>query len=266
MWIVVCLAIVAIPIILGVLLGILVAVAAKAAGESQLSGFFTAMATACPANALASLLQFALPWLSPAIAAGAFARERERGTWDLLRSTTLGEPAIVLGKFLGTLALLWPGLLTLVLLTPFQVVWGISNVSGLGASLLSLPAMLEQTIEPIEIVTMISLAIAGQLQFWSRLLFHTSIGLFISALFHSSGAAIAVTYGAILTVRTLFWLFNAIAESLLLVFFFSQMTSATIPFLPLSLGVSAYTLVIFAAEIAATVALVGASIWYLQQV
>lgn len=264
--IVACLAIAAFPIILGALLGILVAIAANKSGEPQLSRFFTALATACPANALAALLQFSLPWLSPAIAAGAFAREREMGTWDLLRSTALGEPAIVLGKFLGSLALLWPGLLVLVLLSPFQVVWEISNFGGIGASLFSSPIAPEQISEPIAILSLIPAAIAGQLQFWSRLLFHTGIGLFVSALFHSSGAAIAVTYGAILTVRALFGLFNAIAQSLLVVFLLSQMTSTTNLLSPLSLGVSIYTLVVVAAEFMGTVALVGASIWYLQQV
>ncbi len=200
-----------------------------------------------------------MPWITPAISAGAIAREREMKTWDLLQSTTLGEPAIVLGKFFGSLALLWPALLLLLLLSPFQAIGGI-NVTAGQSVLFSLPYMAEETFDPLWLLPLTLILAAGVLKTWSRLLFHTSIGLFLSTLCQSAGTAIALTYGALLTVRAAFWLLDNLAYALF--FVFAGVMEAINWFL---FGSGTYMLLTVAAEVVGTVALLGASVWRLQQ-
>jgi hypothetical protein len=144
------------------------------------------------------LLAFALPWIAPALTAASIVRERELGTLDLLRATLLTERSIVLGKLGGCLAQLWPGIFTLALLTPFQLVW----VGGSGLSSY-LPAL--QT-DPISVaewpwVWMVVAGVAGWLGPWASLALHAAVGLFVSALARSSGAAIALSYAAIIVLR-----------------------------------------------------------------
>jgi hypothetical protein len=167
-----------------------------------------ALATGVPAVCLLSvgtwLLAFALPWIAPALTAASIVRERELGTLDLLRATLLTERSIVLGKLVGCLAQLWPGMLTLALLTPFQLVWvggsGLSSYLRLGAP----PPVL--TTDPVSVgewpwVWMVVAGVAGWLAPWASLALHAAVGLFVSALARSSGTAIALSYGAVIVLR-----------------------------------------------------------------
>jgi hypothetical protein len=165
------------------------------------------------------LLGIALPWIAPALAASTIARERELGTLDVLRATLLSERAIVLGKLMGCLAQLWPGLLLLVLLAPFQV-FGV-----LGSSALCLcPAypeaaslMLASELGVEYVILGLALQIvSGTLRPLVDVIFHTALGIFISAVVRSPGVAIAISYGAILVVRAAVWLVTSVLGAVLL--------------------------------------------------
>jgi hypothetical protein len=192
------------PALLGAVLGYSVVLALS----DSPGVLVTALATGVPAVCLLSvgtwLLAFALPWIAPALTAASIVRERELGTLDLLRATLLTERSIVLGKLGGCLAQLWPGMLTLALLTPFQLVWvggsGLSSVLRLGA-----PPPALQT-DPISVaewlwVWVVVAGVAGWLAPWASLALHAAVGLFVSALARSSGAAIALSYAAIIVLR-----------------------------------------------------------------
>ncbi len=95
------------------------------ADASEYIGLILSFAAAIPA------------WIAPALTAVAIAGERERGTFDLLRVTLLSEKDIILGKLGACLARLWPGFLVLVLLIPFQFLWG--GIDRLSSVLPALP-------------------------------------------------------------------------------------------------------------------------------
>lgn len=170
----------------------------------------------CALNGLLWLLGFALPWIVPALTASSIARERELGTLDLLRATLLSERAIVLGKLGGCVVQLWPVILTLLLLTPFRV------LGAAGGGLLT-PALLPNLMaaggfDLGQSWTWLLLAgLLGWLRPWGDLAFHAALGLFVSVPSRSSGAAVAVSYGALLVARAALWLMVSLLVPLLVV-------------------------------------------------
>jgi len=186
------------PALLGAALGYGVILALSDSPGVQVTALVTGVPAVCLLSVLTWLLAFALPWIAPALTAASIVRERELGTLDLLRATLLTERSIVLGKLVGCLAQLWPGMLTLALLTPFQLVW----VGGSGLSSY-LPAL---TTDPVSVaewpwVWMVVAGVAGWLTPWASLALHAAVGLFVSALARSSGTAIALSYGAVIVLR-----------------------------------------------------------------
>ncbi|MBN1977057.1 MAG: hypothetical protein JW918_06615 [Anaerolineae bacterium] len=165
------------------------------------------------------LLNIALPWIAPALAAATIARERELGTLDVLRTTLLSGRAIVLGKLMGCLAQLWPGLLLLVLLAPVQVVGALGGRTtclcpaypGLTMQVMSLELGVEYFIVSLAIQI-----VMGMLQPLVDVFFNLALGLFVSVLMRSSGVAIAVSYGVVLAVRVGAWLATSVLGAVVL--------------------------------------------------
>jgi len=186
------------PALLGAVLGCGVTVAFGPRPGAQLAALGSGVLGLCMLNSVTSLLAFALAWIVPALTATSLARERELGTLDLLRATLLTERAIVLGKLGGCLARLWPGVLALALLTPFQV------VRTTGSILTPYPSALMLALVSGTRWSWAGLAlagVAGALRPWSGLAFHAAVGLFVSTWSRSSGASVAVSYGAIIVTR-----------------------------------------------------------------
>jgi hypothetical protein len=180
----------------------------------------TGVPVVCLLSVVTWLLAFALPWIAPALTAATIARERELGTLDLLRATLLTERSIVLGKLAGCLARLWPGIVMLALLTPFQVAWVVwSGLFG-GLSSLYVPIVMDAGLDtelPREWLLLAVLTVVpGLLKPWCDLAFNAAAGLFVSTLTPSSGAAIAISYGAILMIRVGLWLVTSTLWPLLL--------------------------------------------------
>ncbi len=196
------------PAALGVLLGCGIAFALGDLREMRLAASASAVPGVCLLSALAGVLSSALPWLVPAFTALPIARERELGTLDLLRTTLLTERSIVLGKLGGCVVWLWPGLLTLALLTPFRLAWAFGGVTG-GLSSLAFLSVLDAGLG-LDIgdlwVWLLVAGVAGLLKPWGDLVLHAAVGLFASVLARSVGVALAVAYGAILVVRMTLWL------------------------------------------------------------
>jgi hypothetical protein len=188
-----------------VLLGVVVAYGVIAALGNWRQTYWSALVTGvpllCTVSAVTSFLAVVLPWVAPAFTATAFARERERGTLDLLRVTPLGERALVWGKLGGSIVRLGPALLTLALLTPFQAAWawgGATNVTSF-TTLTFLSA-----VESEWAVVWVGLnVVLGWLRPWGKVSVNAALGLFSSTLMASSGAAVVLTYGAILGLRVL---------------------------------------------------------------
>ena len=165
------------------------------------------------------LLNIALPWIAPALAAATIARERELGTLDVLRTTLLSGRAIVLGKLMGCLAQLWPGLLLLVLLAPAQVVGALGGRTMCLCPSYSDTTMLMMGLElGVEyfIVSLVIQSVMGMLQPLVDVFFNLAVGIFVSALMRSSGVAIAVSYGVVLIVRAGAWLATLVLGSVLI--------------------------------------------------
>jgi hypothetical protein len=225
------------PALLGAALGYGVTLALSDSLEVQLMALVSGVPMVCLVSLVTWFLSFALPWIAPALTAATIARERELGTLDLLRATLLTERAIVLGKLGGCLARLWPGLLALALLTPFQVVWVAG--SGLLGDSSSLGVLMSARLDFLMVdaglnkwwmwslvLLLVALAIvSGLLKPWCDLALNAAVGLFVSALSPSSGVAIAVSYGAILVVRVALWLATSILWPLLLMFVGSAQVS-----------------------------------------
>jgi hypothetical protein len=220
------------PALLGAALGYGVTLALSDSLGVQLVALVSGVPVVCLVSVVTWFLSFALPWIAPALTAATIARERDLGTLDLLRATLLTERAIVLGKLGGCLARLWPGLLALALLSPFQVVW------MAGSSLFAIPSSLNvltmstgfdalvmdtdfaakwQTWTLVLLLAILTV-MSGLLKPWCDLALNAAVGLFVSALSPSSGVAIAVSYGAILVVRVTLWLATSILWPLLLMF------------------------------------------------
>ncbi|MGD1993247.1 MAG: hypothetical protein PVI59_08650, partial [Anaerolineae bacterium] len=158
----------------------------------------------CPATALGALLRFLLPWVAPAIAAISIAREREMGTWELLRSTALTEREIVLGKLAGVLGRLWPALLAMALLTPFQFVSAMviqgGNLGIVSTVMVQIESSNGPDLLPVLLIAALQ-SLVSQLAPWSRLALNAVVGLTASALARSTGAAIALAYGGVIGIR-----------------------------------------------------------------
>jgi hypothetical protein len=215
------------PVLMGTVFGCGVALALAAlldrfsipvtAWEVQLAALVTGLPTVCLVGTVSSLLAFGLSWIAPALTAGTIARERELATFDLLRATLLTERAIVLGKLAGCIAQLWPGILVLALLTPFQLIM----VTGSG--FLPLPYFLGPLMmSPLGGVEwswmwVLVAGVVALLRPWGHLALHTTIGLFISTLLRSSGLAVAASYGTIIVVRVALYLLTTILNAALMV-------------------------------------------------
>lgn len=253
------------PVVLGVAIGYGVVLVLARSPETQLGIAVTAVPGICLLNAIAWLLSVALPWIAPALTAAAIARERELQTFDLLRTTLLTERGIVLGKLGGCIVRLWPGILMLVLLAPFQAIQ--ISTSGLGS--LYIPALMAGT--EYNVVGMgvlfLLMALVTALKSFGDLALHAAVGLFVSAFVRSSGMAVAVSYGAILAVRVFLWIAVSVLTSLLTMGLVAQVVSADLmaSLEYMMLVPSVLSLVTVAAEFLGAVLLVGGAIWWLRR-
>jgi hypothetical protein len=209
------------PALLGAALGCGVLAALTDSLGVRLATLAAGLPVACLVSVVAWLLSMVLPWIAPALTASTIARERELGTLDLLRVTMLSEHSIVVGKLGSCLVRLWPGILVLILLSPFQIVRMVAiGGGGGGVGLPALPVIVMASSYDEVVSLAISLALTGVigwLRQWGDLALHATVGLFASALCSSPGVAVAVSYGAILTLRVVLWLANSLAISLLTV-------------------------------------------------
>lgn len=230
----------------------------------QLAALVTGAPVVCLVSVVTSLLSFALPWIAPALTGAAIARERELGTLDLLRATLLTERALVLGKLGGCLARLWPAILTLLLLSPFQLL-GVAG-SGLlvGQSSFLLLAGLGTERPPW--LWVLLAGVSGWLKPWGDLALNAAVGLFVSVLARTSGAAIAITYGVIIVTRAFLWLTSSLLAPAIMMLAVADpvgQIDATIEYGMLISGLVPLATVL--AEIAGSVLLVWAAIGQLKR-
>jgi len=186
------------PALLGAALGYSLILRVSESESVQVAALVTGVPLVCTVTVVNGLLSFALPWIAPALTAGSIVHERELGTLDLLRTTLLTERAIVLGKLGGCLTRLWPGILTLALLAPFQLVW--VGASG-GSSFLPLLTMDFSSVAELPWTWLILTGAAGVLRPWANLALHAAVGVFVSVPARSSGVAVAISYAAIILIR-----------------------------------------------------------------
>ncbi len=185
--------------------------------EMQSAALVTGLPTVCLASTASSVLAFILPWIAPAFTATAIARERELSTLDLLRATLLTERSIVLGKLGGCLAQLWPGILTLALLSPFQL------LVAFGGGLLASPnflvplAMFSGAGTELPWGWLLLIVLAGFCRPWSDLMLHAAIGLFVSTLARSTGLAVAASYATIIVVRVALYMAMSLLSLVLMI-------------------------------------------------
>jgi hypothetical protein len=261
------------PVLLGIVLGFGVMLVLTDWVGVQVAAVATGVSLGALLGVVVWLLSMALLWISPALAAVTIARERELGRFDVLRSTLLSEWAIVLGKLGACLAQLWPGILLLVLLAPFQVVRVLGgNVMCLGSSYFNLSALMLASELGVEyvIVSLVLSTFVSALRPLADLALHIGAGMFISSLLRSSGAAIAATYGVILVVRVAAWLVTSMGGSVLM-YGLIDLTIFDDSFAGLGAGVSMLgwlalslvSLVLILGEVFAAFLLVGGAIWRL---
>jgi len=207
------------PVLLGLALGYGVMLVATDWVGVQVAAAITGVPIGVVLGIVVWLLGVTLPWIAPALAAPTIARERELGTLDMLRTTLLGERAIVLGKLGGCLAQLWPGLLLLVLLAPFQVVGALGgSVLCLCPSYSEISALMIASELGVEylILGLAVQVVMGTLRPLADVVFHAALGMFVSALVRSSGVAVAASYGAVLAARAVAWLATSLLGAVLL--------------------------------------------------
>jgi ABC-type transport system involved in multi-copper enzyme maturation permease subunit len=184
--------------------------------STQLAALVTGLSTVCLVGTISSLLTFALSWIAPALTAATIAHERELGTLDLLRATLLTERSIVWGKLGGCLVRLWPGILTLALLMPFQLV--IVMGGGLLGSPITLTMVMGSVSSPEGLLAWWLLTgLVALLKPWCDLALYATVGLFVSTLARSSGMAVAVSYGAIIAMRVALCLGTTLVNAALMV-------------------------------------------------
>ena len=232
--------------------------ALSVSSDVQLAARVTGVPAVCLLSVSTSVLGIALPWIAPVLTGATIARERELGTLDLLRATLLTERSIVLGKLGGCAARLWPGMLALALLAPFQA------VSAVGSGLLNLFPLFGT--DPMfnagrSWVGVVLLGVAGLLKPWGDLALHAAVGMFVSVLCRSSGTAIAVSYGAILVVRVALWVGQTLFYSLGALWFVSFTPAA--PEMAVVPGLASLAIVLV--EVVGAVLSVGAAVWWLER-
>ena len=226
----------------------------------QLAVFITGLPIVCLLSVVTSLLALTLAWIAPALTATTIARERELGTLDLLRVTLLSERSIVLGKLGGCLAWLWPGMLTLVLLAPFQL------IVAAGGGLFGSSSLVATVTEPAPGAAwpwmwLLLTGVAGWARRWSDLALHAAVGLFVSALSRSVGVAITTSYGAVLVARVALWLATSALGFLpLLLMDQAWATDEMVMAVP-----ATASLVMSFIEFAGAVLLVWGAIWWLRR-
>jgi hypothetical protein len=260
------------PVLLGIALGYGVMLLLTRASQGVLA---VVLVTGVPISVILGLvvwlLGLGLPWIAPVLSAPAFAREREMSTFDILRTTLLSERALVLGKLGACVAQLWPGILLLILLAPFQLL----GVFGGGtlcmcppyydvASLLSIS---DQGAELV-IVWGVVRVVLGMLRSLADILLNTSIGLFISTMVRSSGAAVSFTYGVVLVIRVMVWLFSSVLGTALIYSFFSSQILYDFPTSYLAdafdwLLINLPSFLIIGFEIVGSIGLIWGAIWRL---
>jgi hypothetical protein len=257
------------PALLGCVAGYGVILLLTDSLAKQLSISITALPMVCLFSAASSLLSSLLPWIVPTLTGSTIVRERELGTLDLLRTTLLTERSIVLGKLGGCLVRLWPAILTLILLSPFQliVVAGGGLVSSpVLAGILSMDALTMDVDWPWGWLLLTGLV--GLLSPWAHLALHGAVGVFVSALTRSVGAAIAISYGAILVVRAGLWLFVSVLGSLPLLLaglMIGPTGSAETEMTAMMLASTLPALASVCIEFAGAALLVWAAIWWLKR-
>ena len=257
------------PALLGCVAGYGVILLLTDSLAKQLSISITALPMVCLFSAASSLLSTLLPWIAPTLTGSTIVRERELGTLDLLRTTLLTERSIVLGKLGGCLVRLWPAILTLILLSPFQliVVAGGGLVSSpVLAGILSMDALTIDVDWPWGWLLLTGLV--GLLSPWAHLALHGAVGVFVSALTRSVGTAIAISYGAILVVRAGLWLFVSVLGSLPLLLAgltIGPTGSAETEMTAMMLVSTLPALVSVCIEFAGAALLVWAAIWWLKR-
>jgi len=263
------------PALLGCALGYGVMVTFAGSLENRLGILVTGVPGVCLLSVINWLLVLGLTWIAPALTAASIARERELGTLDLLQTTLLSERSLVLGKLAGCLAQLWPGLLTMALLTPFQLL--LASSSGAIFSLGSWPGVWFEGGDAawMGVGTWLGLLLMsglGLLRPWSDIALHAAVGLFVSALARSASVAVVVSYGVILGIRAALYLVNALLSAVLAVIPGLLMSGALAggmseglvggllmaPIIITSLG-------IICIQVVGAVLLVYAAIWWLRQ-
>ena len=263
------------PALLGAALGCSVMVALGSLLENtsslisgtsvQLTALVTGVPVVCLLSVVTSLLAFALSWIAPALTASTIARERELGTLDLLRATLLTERSIVLGKLGGYLARLWPGILTLALLAPFQVVW----VAGSGLFGLSyLPALMMNPVSDAEwpwVVWLALTGVVGLLRPWGDLALHAAVGLLASTVSRSSAVAIAASYSAIIALRVTFYLVTALLNVALVAIPVATLDTSDAMMNEMWMMPSLVSLGTVCVEFAGAALLVWAAVWWLKR-
>lgn len=237
--------------------------------EVQLAALVTGAPVVCLVSAVSSLLALALPWIAPALTAAAIARERELGTLDLLRATLLTERSIVLGKLGGCLARLWPGILTLALLMPFQLIV-VAGSGFLGSPYFAIPlTMASVPGGELPWGWLFLTGIAGLCRPWSDLALHAAVGLFVSALVRSSGLAVAASYGTIIVTRVALYLATSLLNAALTMVpavTFDVVTGADESLMNAFLVISSLTaLGVVVIEFVGAVLLVWAAVWWLKR-
>ncbi|MFQ6102352.1 MAG: hypothetical protein ACE5OS_14135 [Anaerolineae bacterium] len=251
------------PALLGAALGCGVMLAVTNSLGVQVAALVTGLPVVCLLSAVTWLLGLALPWIAPVLTAATIARERELSTLDLLRATLLSERGIVLGKLGGCLAQLWPGILTLALLTPFRVV----PMAGSGLFDMSyLPVFMVDSMSDVEWGWLLLAGVAGMLRPWGDLALHTAVGLFVSALCRSSATAIAVSYAAIIVVRVIFWLATSFLGPMLLMLLVGPMEQMTTSLEYVLLFPGLASLGVVLVEVAGAALLVWGAVWWLKRV
>ena len=246
------------PVLLVATLGYGIILALSDSPEVQLAARVTGVPAVCLLSVGTSVLGIALPWIAPVLTAATIARERELGTLDLLRVTLLTGRSIVLGKLGGCVARLWPGMLALALLAPFQV------FSVVGSGLLNLFPWLGT--DPMfnvgrSWVGVVLLGVAEVLKPWGDLALHAAVGMFVSVLCRSSGTAIAVSYGAILVLRVVLWVGQTLFYGLGALWFVSVTPAA--PQMLVVPGLASLAIVLV--EVVGAVLSVGAAAWWLER-
>jgi ABC-type Na+ efflux pump permease subunit len=248
------------PALLGGALGCLITWALTDSPGVELLIVISSVPAVCLLSTVAGLLSFGLPWIAPALTASTIARERELGTLDLLRTTLLSGRSIVLGKLAGCGARLWPGMLALALLSPFQI---IMTFTGTPLSLFALPTTgIPQEIGALQWGWLALLGVTGLLRPWGDLALYAAVGLFVSALSRSSTVAIAVSYGAIIVARAALGLGGTILAPLWLVLSASTAHLALVSMLVVP-GLASLVTVLM--KFAGAVLLVWAAIWRVER-